>query len=277
MKMKKILSGILALTAFGCVATMTACETSRPEVQITLSFQGEEYELDYTLYRKIAPATVAHFLALADNGYYDGLCVHDYAETRLYTGGYKYNGASTDKLEEQKYFDLVKRYEGFPTTVFKDEAKTLPTYTLYGEFSANKGFSVDNGNKKESYGSLTMYYTDKTECLDKVTLNHPEAGEKKNCDYAMNSATSLFFISLSETERNNTGYCTFATLDEDDVEELKDLQEEIFEYIADEANVISVNKTVDADDPYVASYAKKETFQLFVEPIVIKKVEVKKF
>ena len=74
----------------------------------------------------------------------------------------------------------------------------------------------------------------------------------------MNSATSLFFISLSETERNNTGYCTFATLDEDDVEELKDLQEEIFEYIADEANVISVTKTVDADDPYVASYAKKE-------------------
>ena len=67
MKTKKILSGILALTAFGCVATMTACETSRPEVQITLSFQGEEYELDYTLYRKIAPATVAHFLALADN------------------------------------------------------------------------------------------------------------------------------------------------------------------------------------------------------------------
>ncbi len=277
MKMKKILSGILALTAFGCVSMMTACETSRPEVKITLSFQDEEYELDYTLYRKIAPATVAHFLALAENGYYDGLCVHDYAEARLYTGGYKYNDATVDKLEEKKYFDLVKQYEGFPTTVFKDEAKTLPTYTLYGEFEANKGFKVENGEKKESFGSLTMYYTNKSECLDKVTLNHPEAGEKKNCEYAMNSTTSLFFISLTETEKSNKGYCTFATLDEDSVEELKDLKEEIAQYVSDEANVITATKTVDADDPYVASYAKKDTFALFVEPIVVKKVEVKKF
>ncbi|MBQ8322836.1 MAG: peptidylprolyl isomerase [Clostridia bacterium] len=278
MKLKRFLSGILATTAaFGCMATMTACETSHPEVTITLEFQGETYELDYTLYRKIAPATVAHFLALAEKGYYDGLCVHDYDGTRMYTGGYEYDASADDKLKEQKYFELVKTYENFPTTVYKDENKTQPTYTLYGEFYDNSKFNVENGEKKESFGSLTMYYTDKSDCTEKVMLDHPEAGEWKGRDYADNSATSLFFISLTQEEKTNTNYCTFAELDEDSVDALTELQTELEEYASDAANVLSVTKTVDSNDPYVSDHNKKATYELLAEPLIIKKVEVKKF
>ena len=66
MKLKKVISSILATTAiFGCIGTLTACETAHPEVCITVAFEWEEYELNYTLYRKFAPATVSHFLTLA--------------------------------------------------------------------------------------------------------------------------------------------------------------------------------------------------------------------
>ncbi len=278
MKLKKIISSVLATTAaFGCMATMTACETSHPEVTITLTFQGETYELDYQLYRKVAPATVAHFLALAEQGYYDGLCVHDYADSRMYTGGYIYDAAADGKLKEKKYFDLVKTYENFPTTVYKDEAKTQPIYTLYGEFYDNSKFNVESGEKSESFGSLTMYYTDKGDCKDTVMLDHPEAGKWKARDYADNCATSLFFISLTEEDKTNTNYCTFATLEEGDVDTLKALKAELDEYASDSANLSSVTTSVDSGDPFVGSYNKKATYDLLAEPLVVKKVEVKKF
>ena len=51
---KKILCGVLALTAsFGALATMTGCETSYPEVEIQLEFNGKAYTLEYKLYRKL--------------------------------------------------------------------------------------------------------------------------------------------------------------------------------------------------------------------------------
>ena len=278
MKLKKVFCNILAFTAaFGCMATMSACETSYPEVTLTLEFKGEDYELDYKLYRDVAPATVAHFLALAEEGYYDGLCVHDYDTARLYTGGYKYDSAAEDKLKEQNYFDLVKTYENFPTTVYKDEAKTQPTYTLYGEFFDNSGFNVESGAKKESFGSLTMYYTDKKDCLDKVMLDHPEAGDWKARDYKYNSATSLFFISLTEEEKNNSGYCTFATLDEDDIDDLKELQTALKEYASDAANLSTVTKTVDSSDPFVGNRNKKAAYELLSEPLIVRSVKVEKF
>jgi hypothetical protein len=96
MKLKKIITYALAVSAsFACVSTFTACETARPKVEMEIVFQDETYTLEYELYRKIAPATVAHFLTLADNGYYDGLCVHDYADSRMYSGAYSYSAETT--------------------------------------------------------------------------------------------------------------------------------------------------------------------------------------
>ena len=74
--LKKITCTALAFASvFACAATATACETARPQVEMKIEFNGETYTLEYELYRKIAPTTVSHFIWLADNGYYDGLCV----------------------------------------------------------------------------------------------------------------------------------------------------------------------------------------------------------
>ena len=56
--MKKVICGVLATTSLaGCVAMATACETNTPEVTLTISFNGETYELDYELDRRVAPRT----------------------------------------------------------------------------------------------------------------------------------------------------------------------------------------------------------------------------
>lgn len=282
MKMKRILSMVLALTATtACVGTLSACKTANPEVKIVLSFQTEEYELNYKLYRKIAPATVEHFLTLAENGYYDGLCVHDYADSRMYTGGYSFDAQATDNggLVYKKYYDIVKTYN-LPTTVYTDSTKRTPTYTLYGEFGANK-FTVENGDKKEEYGSLTMFYTDKTAGEVDVYLDHEEAGSSINRDYKYNSATSLFFISLSTSEMDNNDYCTFATLNgEKSVKELEELHAAINEYVqGNDDSKTSVSVRVDEDDTFdeVKVKGKYVSYDVLSSPVVIKKVSVKKY
>ena len=81
---KKTLCSALAITsAVASIGLFTACETSKPRVEIQLQFQNTKYTLDYTLYREVAPNTVAHFLALAENEYYNELCMHDYTAARM--------------------------------------------------------------------------------------------------------------------------------------------------------------------------------------------------
>lgn len=280
MKVKKWLSMVLALTAVtACAGSFSACETANPEVKIEIAFQNETYEIEYKLYRKVAPATVEHFLTLAENGYYDGLCVHDYADSRMYTGGYSYDAQVTTDggLVYKKYYDIVKSYD-LPKTVFLDSARQNPTYTLYGEFGANK-FTVENGKKNEEYGSLSMFYTDKTEGEASVYLSHEEAGNSNGRDYKYNSTTSLFFISLNNSASLTDKYCTFATLlDEDSLEELQDLHAAINTYVSgNDDSLESVNVKIDTDDYFFKQHGRTDTYSVLSSPVVIKKVSVEKY
>ncbi len=272
MKMKKILSGILALTAtVGCVGMFSACETAHPKIEMTLAFDGETYELDYTLYRKVAPATVKHFLTLVEGGYYKDLCVHNYADSRMYTGAYKANTDGT--LDYQKYYDIVKTYENFPSTVFTEEGDS--TYTLYGEFS-NNSFEVENGAKNEQFGSLSMFYTDKGSNEDRVSVVHPEAGEAKRY-YKYNSATSEFFISLKSSSTSSSNYCTFALLDEDSKDELEALQDAIEEYVdGDDEALQDVTVEINKDDLFVNDYNMEETYSVLQKSVVIQSIAIKR-
>ena len=88
--LKKIACCACAATAsVVSLATFASSETSYPKAEIKVSFEGETYTLTYELARKLAPSTVRHFIELADNGFYDGLCVHDYSTSKWITGGYK--------------------------------------------------------------------------------------------------------------------------------------------------------------------------------------------
>ncbi len=290
--MKKIVCGVLsAVSVFGCLATATACETSRPKVEMEIEFNDETYTLEYELYRKIAPNTVNQFLWLAGNGYYDGLCVHDYNDTsymRMYTGAYTYSAEAENGLVYKSYYDEIKKFENyadFPVSVWRNSDKTNPTYTLYGEFSDN-GFSVKNGNLKETFGSLTMYYFDKDTNAKVYSpyLKEEKEGQLAPRYYKYNSATSMFFISLSKSETNNSKYCTFATLSEDSVEVLEEFKSDLNAFIADnydedgdEEFTAEKEIVVDEDDAITGTAKNKETFHVPNEPIIIKKVSVKKY
>lgn len=281
--MKKILCGALALSAtVACMGTLTACETSHPEVKMEISFNGETYTLEYELYRKIAPTTTEHFLSLVENGYYDGLCVHNYTSSKWYTGGYTYEN---EELQYKDYYAFAEKYD-LPESVWIDSAKKKPTYTLYGEFYANGGFTVENGALKQSFGSLSMYYSAK-DVDQEVYIERLDGNGVTARQYKYNSATSQFFISLSTTETKDNNYCTFATLHEDSVSVLEDLQDAIDEYIADnyaedeeaedaEEFAPEVEMQIDEDDPFLSkdNYA---TYKVPQKPIVIKKMTVEKY
>lgn len=295
--MKKIACGVLAtVSVAACAGTFAACETSHPEVKMQIEFNGETYTLNYKLYRKIAPTTVEHFLWLAGNGYYDGLCVHDYDEDnlRMYTGAYTAaeDASDDDGLVYKPYYQTIATYENyakFPHSVWQDEEKTAPLYTLYGEFE-NNNFQVKNGALKESFGSLSMYYTDISGV--EVAGDNVYAARADGKDevagraYKYNSATSQFFISTIETETEQKNYCTFATLKKGSVDDLEALQEAIETYIDenygtdedDEEDFVEQEEVrVSQDDKIVGKYTVKDTYSVPKKAIVIKKVEVKKY
>lgn len=276
--LKKLACLTMALTATcACAATFTACETDYPEVTLEIEFDGEVYELEYKLYRKVAPSTVNHFLKLVENGYYDGVCVHDYdaSSSKLITGAYTYTaGADNGGLVYKNYYDIVKTYENFPHTVWADEAQQTPTYTLYGEFSEN-GFSVKKGITDNLFGSLSMYYTSKTTSEDKVSVKRADGDGYSNKQYKYNSATSMFAIALSESATTNSAYCTFATLAEGSVDMLKDLKEAIEGYEDDLTNDYTVE--VDRDDAFVYDHSLTAEYSVPSIAIVIKKATVGKY
>ena len=237
--MKKILSGALALTSvFACASTFTACETAHPEFTMTVSFNGEKYEMDYYLYRKIAPATTEHFIWLVDSGYYNGLCVHNYEKSsnRMYTGAYiatDLEGVSSGLLP-RNYYEFVesnKNLASFPHSVWGDSKQNTPLYTLRGEFKANS-FEVESGAINTAFGSLTMYYH-ANEATDDVYVEYESRDGLATRQYKYNSATSLFYINLSESALTSSEFCTFALLQEGSKAALLALQEAIDEYIED--------------------------------------------
>ena len=293
--LKKITCGILATAcAMGCAVTLTACETTYPEVEMKVEFNGETYTLEYKLYRDLAPQTVKHFLWLADNGYYNGLCVHDYSQNdylRMYTGAYTAADSADDAdgLVYKRYYDTIKGYTNygeFPGSVWLDRAATTPTYTLKGEFSDNN-FRVESGALKETFGSLTMYYYNISSYEDvaeqDVYMIRADGKDPSKCDYKYNYTTSMFYISLSKTSLTNKSYCTFAELDEDSVDVLEDLQEALADYIETVYNgevedfTESESMLIGEDDPYLASHSARVTVSVPKSPIVIKSVKVTKY
>lgn len=288
--LKKIVCATLALGTLVSAATMfSGCTTNRPEAELKLEFNGKTYTLEYTMYRKIAPATVNHFIKLVEEGYYNGLCVHNYEENKMYTGAYYYDETKTDLLDYKPYFETVATYKNFPHSVWKNSDLDTPLYTLYGEFSKND-LVIKNGSfTKQSYGSLTMYYTDKSDCDVNAYIKRNDDSETKYSKrkYAYNSATSQFYISLSTTATTNTAYCTFATLNDDSKGTLEKLQKAIADYIqanfgdeddakADFVNVVE-DVDVDTDDPIVGDDRNTADFSVPVEPITIKSVKITKY
>ena len=292
--MKKLVSAALAATCIvGSAATFSACTTNHPEVEMQISFNGTTYTLEYKLYRKIAPNTVNHFLALVENGYYNekndqNICIHDYNDDKWYGGVYEFN-ANTEEdggLVYRDYFNIVSAYENKDfVSVWKDSAKTLPTYTLYGEFSEN-GMTLSKGDfLSQSLGSLSMCYTSKGENADEyeVFAERFDGNGMRSVKYEKNSATSMFAINITGTGINKN-YATFATLMEDSEEEFNRLKTAVENYIKnnfsddeDATFTQEVEIHYGQGDPFIEDAELTAVYDVPSKPIIIKSVKVLKY
>ena len=295
---KRIIAiGCTALLSAAAMAMFTGCSTQHPTVTITYTFDGNDYEVDYTLSRNDAPKTVQHFIELADAGFYDGLCIHDYTEGFLYTGGYKLN--DDKELEEVDYFSWVKNYEEEKDFKFTQSVWTTennPLYTVYGEFTKNL---VSHENGSEYYhkaGALVMYYTEKGNFNGDVIVLRADGGkgndgvEKDTRKYTYNSTTSLFYTFTGDSNLgNDEKYCVFGMADDFTGQLQNGLLKAIQDYIADHSDD-------EADDGYsftaektekintyevfeeVSKEGREQTFKTPVEaPIIVKSVKVTKY
>ena len=159
-------------------------------------------------------------------------------------------------------------------------------YTLYGEFSKND-VKVENGSfLKQTFGSLTMFYTDKGSNDDMIFVEKVNGTGVTSRKYEYNSATSLFFISMAEATKTDSYYCTFATLTDDAVDTLKDLKADIVSYyesaFSSEDDALAsfapdVEIPVDEDDLFVGDADMSTTYNVPVKPIIIKSIKVLKY
>lgn len=299
--LKKILIAATVVSSAAAVLSASACniETDHPEIRITVEFNDETYELDYTLCRNMYPNTVRHFIELAENGFYEDIIVHDYKTTASdwFTGGYYYDGsaysearnagegAMSEYLEahsvETSYLDLFSAgkltptvYKYHPTEAVAENA--LPT--LIGEFHDNIKQEIEQGALTAGYGSLKMFYYDKT-TNEKVTVT-PTSDQVIMADYKSNCATSLFMIQVSSTSSYNaSGYCVFGRID--DSSKLTALTEAVNDYLKTlSAATVSAENVAVENDIETFSYDDRhaeQDFTLPYEPIIIKSVTVTKF
>lgn len=155
-------------------------ERQNPVVTMSIKDYGT---IKMELYPEIAPNTVANFIKLAQNGYYNGLTFHRVVKDFMIQGGDK-KGDGTGGVSLK---DL------YPDSGSEDE------YCIKGEFVANN--YTDNTQKLER-GVLAMARGDYTQINTSLR------------EESYNSAGAQFFIMVKNTPRINGQYAAFGRVTE---------------------------------------------------------------
>lgn len=308
---KKLVKKLAVAATLVCMATTVAAtaacniETKHPKVRISIEFNYQTFELDYTLYRNMYPNTVRHFIELAESGIYNDMLIHDYRSSDWLSGGFAYNAAEyeaaaeinayADYLEEHslesKYMELFENGKLTPTvfaaseyddegnqTLVKDSA--LPT--LVGEFYNNVKQDIKKGALSAEQGTLKMYYYGK-ETTNKVHVTPTEDQIIWNADYKSNCATSVFSMQVgSSSSINSSNYCVFGKMDS--TADLIELINAVKEYYSDNSDAT----TIKVDDVNVDNLVEKFSSEpadrgievdltLPALPIIIKSVKITKY
>ena len=189
-KIKNLCLSAALAAVVGISAPASACtvQSKHPAAKITIEFNSETYEIEYTLYRNMYPQTVQHFIELADSGFYNDTIIHDYKSSDWVTGAYRfdsddaygytasYSGNSMaeyleNHCKEEDYYKLMT--EGIKSGDFSASVYTKYIYddkggeivslddalpTLIGEFKDNGHKIEDDKGLSASYGTLKMVY-----------------------------------------------------------------------------------------------------------------------
>ena len=167
---------LIGLLGFGYYKKMTM-EVKNPIVTMEVENFGT---IKLELYPDMAPETVSNFIALAQNGFYDGLKFHRVVDGFMIQGGDK-NGDGTGS---PKLSDL-----GIDVKDGEDKE-----YCITGEFLANG----NTRNKlKHKEGTISMARGDYTSYSQSLTTE------------SYNSAGSQFFIMTADAESLNGNYAPF--------------------------------------------------------------------
>lgn len=217
----------------GSVGAFAGCkpETAHPEVRISYEFNGETYAVEYKLYRNMYPHTVRHFIELSENGFYDGMIIHNYQTNDWFTGAYNYDeteySANVDNAGQMReYFDKFSKEQAYNDLYTADklsasvygninadgkviESTKLPT--VMGEYYNNIRQEIEKGALTADYGCLKMFYYTK-QSTQKIYVT-PTKDQTILADYKNNCATSVFAVQTgSSSTYSETNYTVFASL-----------------------------------------------------------------
>jgi peptidyl-prolyl cis-trans isomerase B (cyclophilin B) len=184
------------------------------------------------LYPEQAPETVANFIALANNGFYDGLTFHRVVKDFMIQGGDK-NGDGTGLASISDLREL-------------EEDETDATYSIKGEFLAN---NVKNTLKFEE-GTLAMARSDYTSYSSTLT------------EESYNSGSSQFFIMTADNNSLNGYYTAFGKVIEgmDVVHTIENI-----EVTAEASEDGTVDESAEVSTPVEAPVITKITVETYGE------------
>ena len=173
-----IIALILILVLIGGVAygyyKKATMEVKNPIVTMEIQDFGT---IKFELYPEMAPQAVSNFIALAQNGFYDGLKFHRVVEGFMIQGG----DSNGDGTGSPKLSDLG-------IEVSEDEDRE---YCIKGEFLANK---YTENTLKHKEGVISMARADYTQSYSSTLTTE-----------SYNSAGSQFFI-MTEDNSSLDGY-----------------------------------------------------------------------
>lgn len=171
-----IIIGLIGIVGVGVYKNQTFTKAENPIATMEVEGYGT---IKLELYPDIAPETVANFIKLANNGFYDGLTFHRVISDFMIQGGDP-NGDGT----------------GSPMLSDIGQAKSKESdkeYCIKGEFIAN---GVNN-TLRHSEGVISMARSDYTSYDSSLT------------DESYNSAGSQFFIVTGEASYLDEYYAAF--------------------------------------------------------------------
>ena len=170
-----IILGVLAWLGYGYYKKLTV-KPQNPVATIEVEKYGT---IKVELYPEIAPETVANFVNLANNGFYDGLKFHRVIKEFMIQGGDP-NGDGTGG----------PKLSAINPEIQKDSEQDKE-YSIVGEFAAN-GYTSNNLNLTE--GTIAMARSDYTSYSSTLA------------EESYNSAGSQFFIMTSNDYTGLSGY-----------------------------------------------------------------------